>query len=141
AGRCRSPCLTRMAVNPRRFSDEFPRCFDYGRVDRNRPRCCRRLRSRRRTRPCLRRNDQEGEKLESELRELGAEVNFVKTEVRYDDELRALIDATVARFGRLDIAVNCAGTQGLPGPVTEQTAETYAATFDTNVLRTLLSMK
>src|SRR5882672_10233980 len=87
------------------------------------------------------RNDQEGEKLESELRELGAEVNFVKTDVRYDDELRALIDATVARFGRLDIAVNCAGTQGLPGPVTEQTAETYAATFDTNVLGTLLSMK
>src|SRR6185295_11673904 len=36
---------------------------------------------------------------------------------------------------------NCAGTQGVPGPVTEQTAETYAATFDTNVLGTLLSMK
>src|SRR6202034_3824777 len=31
--------------------------------------------------------------------------------------------------------------EGKPGPVTEQTAETYAATFDTNVLGTLLSMK
>ena len=69
------------------------------------------------------------------------EVEFVKTDVRHDDDIRALIDKTVARFGRLDAAVNCAGTEGTPGPVTEQTAETYAATFDTNVLGTLLSMK
>jgi NAD(P)-dependent dehydrogenase (short-subunit alcohol dehydrogenase family) len=87
------------------------------------------------------RREQEGKKLEKELRELGAEVEFVKTDVRYDDDIRALIDKTVARFGRLDAAVNCAGTEGTPGPVTEQTAETYAATFDTNVLGTLLSMK
>jgi NAD(P)-dependent dehydrogenase (short-subunit alcohol dehydrogenase family) len=56
-------------------------------------------------------------------------------------DVRDLVDKTVARFGRLDVAVNCAGTEGKPGPVTEQTAETYAATFDTNVLGTLLSMK
>jgi NAD(P)-dependent dehydrogenase (short-subunit alcohol dehydrogenase family) len=87
------------------------------------------------------RREQEGKKLEEELRELGAEVEFVKTDVRHDDDIRALIDKTVARFGRLDAAVNCAGTEGTPGPVTEQTAETYAATFDTNVLGTLLSMK
>jgi NAD(P)-dependent dehydrogenase (short-subunit alcohol dehydrogenase family) len=87
------------------------------------------------------RREQEGKKLEKELRELGAEVEFVKTDVRRDDDIRALIDKTVARFGRLDAAVNCAGTEGTPGPVTEQTAETYAATFDTNVLGTLLSMK
>jgi NAD(P)-dependent dehydrogenase (short-subunit alcohol dehydrogenase family) len=87
------------------------------------------------------RREQEGKKLEKQLRELGAEVEFVKTDVRHDDDIRALIDKTVARFGRLDAAVNCAGTEGTPGPVTEQTAETYAATFDTNVLGTLLSMK
>jgi NAD(P)-dependent dehydrogenase (short-subunit alcohol dehydrogenase family) len=61
--------------------------------------------------------------------------------VRNEDDVRDLVDRTVARFGRLDVAVNCAGTEGKPGPVTEQTAETYAATFDTNVLGTLLSMK
>jgi NAD(P)-dependent dehydrogenase (short-subunit alcohol dehydrogenase family) len=59
----------------------------------------------------------------------------------HEDDVRDLVDRTVARFGRLDVAVNCAGTEGKPGPVTEQTAETYAATFDTNVLGTLLSMK
>jgi NAD(P)-dependent dehydrogenase (short-subunit alcohol dehydrogenase family) len=87
------------------------------------------------------RREQEGKKLEKELCELGAEVEFVKTDVRHDDDVRALIDKTVARFGRLDIAVNNAGTEGLRGLVTEQTAESYAATFDTNVLGVLLSMK
>jgi NAD(P)-dependent dehydrogenase (short-subunit alcohol dehydrogenase family) len=87
------------------------------------------------------RREPEGKKLEKELRELGAEVEFVKTDVRHDDDIRALIDKTVARFGHLDIAVNNAGTEGLRGLVTEQTAESYAATFDTNVLGVLLSMK
>ena len=87
------------------------------------------------------RRAEEGEKLVAELRKLGAEAEFVRSDVRHEAEIRSLVDRTVARFGRLDVAVNNAGTEGTPGPVTEQTAETYAATFDTNVLGTLLSMK
>lgn len=87
------------------------------------------------------RRDDEGQRLAAELRERGAEAEFLRSDVRHDDDLRNLVDKTVARFGRLDVAVNCAGTEGTPGPVIEQTAETYAATFDTNVLGTLLSMK
>jgi len=87
------------------------------------------------------RREEEGEKLVAELRKLGAEAEFVRSDVRHEAEIRSLVDKTVARFGRLDVAVNNAGTEGTPGPVTEQTAETYAATFDTNVLGTLLSMK
>ena len=51
------------------------------------------------------------------------------------------MDQTVKCFGRLDIAINNAGTEGLRGLVTEQTAESYAATLDTNILGVLLSMK
>src|SRR5271166_6396854 len=87
------------------------------------------------------RREEEGRKLETELRELGAEAEFIRSDVRHEDDMRSLVDQTVKRFGRLDTAVNNAGTEGRPGPVTEQTAETYAATFDTNVLGTLLSMK
>jgi NAD(P)-dependent dehydrogenase (short-subunit alcohol dehydrogenase family) len=87
------------------------------------------------------RHDDEGQKLVGELRELGAEAEFVRSDVRHEDDVRNLIDKTVARFGRLDVAVNTAGTEGKPGLVTEQSAESYAATFDTNVLGTLLSMK
>jgi NAD(P)-dependent dehydrogenase (short-subunit alcohol dehydrogenase family) len=87
------------------------------------------------------RREKQGQELAAELQALGAEAIFVRTDVRNDDDVRKLVDQTVNRFGRLDIAVNNAGTEGAPGPVTEQTAESYAATFDTNVLGTLLSMK
>src|ERR1700691_1698569 len=80
------------------------------------------------------RRDEAGRALAAELRDIGAEAEFVRVDVRHDDEVRSLVDQTVARFGRLDVAVNNAGTEGKPGPVTEQTAESYAATFDTNVL-------
>jgi NAD(P)-dependent dehydrogenase (short-subunit alcohol dehydrogenase family) len=87
------------------------------------------------------RKDAEGKALEAELSALGAKAAFIRADVRHEDEVRNLIDKTVARFGRLDVAVNNAGAEGKPGPVTEQTAESYAATFDTNVLGALLSMK
>jgi NAD(P)-dependent dehydrogenase (short-subunit alcohol dehydrogenase family) len=87
------------------------------------------------------RRDDAGEKLVAELRGIGVEAEYWRSDVRHDDDVRALVDKTVARFGRLDVAVNNAGTEGKPGPVTEQTAESYAAIFDTNVLGTLLSMK
>ena len=87
------------------------------------------------------RRDQAGTELVAELRAAGAEAEFIRADVRHEDDVRALVDRTIARFGRLDIAVNSAGTEGKPGPATEQTAESYAATFDTNVLGTVLSMK
>src|SRR5207245_2633721 len=87
------------------------------------------------------RHEEAGQELVTQLRALGTEAEFFRTDVRREDEVRNLVDRTVARFGRLDVAVNNAGTEGQPGPVTQQTADTYAATFDTNVLGTLLSMK
>jgi NAD(P)-dependent dehydrogenase (short-subunit alcohol dehydrogenase family) len=87
------------------------------------------------------RRDKEGQELVAELRALGAEAEFVRADVRNEEDVRHLVDETVKRFGRLDIAVNNAGTEGPRGLVTEQTAESYAATFDTNVLGVLLSMK
>src|SRR5271154_7130825 len=87
------------------------------------------------------RRDDVGNALVAELRAIGVEAEFVRADVRHEDDVQALIDKTVARFGRLDVAVNNAGTEGKPGPVTEQSADSYAATFDTNVLSTLLSLK
>jgi NAD(P)-dependent dehydrogenase (short-subunit alcohol dehydrogenase family) len=87
------------------------------------------------------RHDDKGEALVRELRALGGKAEFIRADVRRDEDVRALVDQTVARFGRLNVAVNNVGTEGKPGPVTEQTAESYAAMFDTNVLGTLLSLK
>lgn len=87
------------------------------------------------------RHDAEGQALVEELRKIGQEAEFVRADVGREEEVRNLIDKVVARFGRLDVAVNNAGTEGKRGPVTEQTPESYAAAFDTNVLGTLLCMK
>jgi NAD(P)-dependent dehydrogenase (short-subunit alcohol dehydrogenase family) len=87
------------------------------------------------------RRDQAGKELAEELRALGTEAEFINADVRNEDDVRSMVDETVARFGRLDVAVNNAGTEGRPSPITDQSAETYNATFDTNVLGVLLSMK
>jgi NAD(P)-dependent dehydrogenase (short-subunit alcohol dehydrogenase family) len=87
------------------------------------------------------RREAEGKALEDQLRSLGAEAVFAPADVRHEDQVRNLVDKTVERFGRLDVAVNNAGTEGTPGPLTEQTSDSYAGLFDTNVLGTLLSLK
>jgi NAD(P)-dependent dehydrogenase (short-subunit alcohol dehydrogenase family) len=87
------------------------------------------------------RHEDAGQALAAELRGLGGEAEFIRADVRREEDVRNLVDQTVAHFGRLDAAVNCAGTEGKPGAVTQQTADSYAATFDTNVLGSLLSMK
>src|SRR5258708_4757300 len=87
------------------------------------------------------RRDEAGNALVKELRSFGSEAEFINADVRKENDVRALVDETVARFGRLDAAVNNAGTEGQVGAITDQTAETYAATFDTNVLGVILSMK
>ena len=87
------------------------------------------------------RREEVGQALAQELRELGAQAEFIRADVRHEGDVRAVVDGTVARFGRLDVAINNAGTEGTPGPVTEQTADSYGAVFDTNVLGVLLSLK
>src|SRR5882757_6104027 len=87
------------------------------------------------------RRDEAGQALVEELRSFGSEAEFINADIRKEGDVRALVDRTVARFGRLDVAVNNAGTEGRVGPITDQTAESYAVTFDTNVLGVILCLK
>ena len=87
------------------------------------------------------RRDDAGEALVDDLRSFGSEAEFIKADVRKEEDVRVLVDATVARFGHLDVAVNNAGTEGRLGPIADQTADSVAATFETNVLGVILSMK
>jgi NAD(P)-dependent dehydrogenase (short-subunit alcohol dehydrogenase family) len=87
------------------------------------------------------RREEAGKALVNELRALGSEAEFINVDVRQEDDVRNMVDETLARFGRLDVAVNNAGTEGAGGPITDQTAESFAATFETNVLGVVLSMK
>jgi NAD(P)-dependent dehydrogenase (short-subunit alcohol dehydrogenase family) len=87
------------------------------------------------------RRDEVGQELAKELRAYGAEAEFINADVRNEGDVSNLIDKTIARFGRLDVAVNNAATEGAVGPITDQTAETFNQTFETNVLGVVLSMK
>ena len=79
------------------------------------------------------RHEDAGEQLTTELRGLGAESEFIRADVRHEDEVRDLVDRTVARFGRLDVAFNNAGYQEPRAPLAEQDAALYDRVFDTNV--------
>ncbi|HEX7814041.1 glucose 1-dehydrogenase [Dyella sp.] len=87
------------------------------------------------------RREEAGQAVAAQLRALGAQAEFIRADVRAEAEVRQLVEQTVQRFGRLDVAVNNAGTEGQSAPVDEQTVDNYETTFATNVLGTLLSMK
>jgi NAD(P)-dependent dehydrogenase (short-subunit alcohol dehydrogenase family) len=87
------------------------------------------------------RREEAGRQLEAELRAKGVEAAFIKTDVRYENEVENLVNQTVALYGRIDVAVNNAAVEGNPGPILDQTAQSYADTFDTNVLGIVLSLK
>jgi NAD(P)-dependent dehydrogenase (short-subunit alcohol dehydrogenase family) len=87
------------------------------------------------------RKEADGKALEAELGGLGTEAEFIVADVRHENVISNLVDRAVARFGRLDVTVNNAGTEGKPGPLTDVSVETYNAMFDTNVLGVVLSLK
>lgn len=87
------------------------------------------------------RREEPGLALTKELSELGAESAFFRADVRHEADVERLVAFTIERFGRIDTAVNNAGTEGELTPLTEATAEGYTETFDTNVLGVLMSMK
>lgn len=87
------------------------------------------------------RREEAGRQFAAELRALGSEAEFMRADVRAEAEVRALVEYTIGRFGRLDIAINNAGVEGQVAPVAEQSVDNYEQTFATNVLGTLLSLK
>ncbi|MBM3117869.1 SDR family NAD(P)-dependent oxidoreductase [Jeongeupia naejangsanensis] len=87
------------------------------------------------------RRDAAGAALVAELHALDAEAEYVHADVRNEADVQQLVARAVARFGRLDVAVNNAGVEGESGPLTGQTVDNYEATFRTNVLGVLLAMK
>jgi NAD(P)-dependent dehydrogenase (short-subunit alcohol dehydrogenase family) len=88
------------------------------------------------------RREKEGAAVVAEIKALGGEAIFVRTDVTSEADLAALVGKTVAAFGRLDIAFNNAGIEGSFGvSVADQTEEHYHRVFDANVKGVLLAMK
>ena len=93
-----------------------PSCFDHGRVDRYWITAALAF-AREGARVVISgRSDEEGRKLTVELQKLGAEAEFLHSDVRRDDDVRDLVDKAVARFGRLDAAVVRPEPRANPAP-------------------------
>lgn len=88
------------------------------------------------------RRNAEGEALATELKTAGAaDAAFLRADVRHEAEVQSLVEQTVERFGRLDVAINNAGVEGATGPLAEQGADNYDLIFDTNVRGMLFALK
>lgn len=87
------------------------------------------------------RSVERGQAVVDEIRKAGGEALFVRTDVTREAEVKALVDATVSKFGRIDAAFNNSGVEGVLGPVVEQTEANFRQVIDINVLGVLLCMK
>jgi NAD(P)-dependent dehydrogenase (short-subunit alcohol dehydrogenase family) len=87
------------------------------------------------------RREKEGLDVIAEIKALGGNAIFVKTDVSQAREVKAMIDQTLATFGRLDYAFNNAGIEQVLTPLPDQTEETYDQIMDINVKSVWLSLK
>jgi NAD(P)-dependent dehydrogenase (short-subunit alcohol dehydrogenase family) len=86
------------------------------------------------------RRDAEGQAVVTEITKAGGTAAFVKADVSNEADVKKLVEATVAKFGRLDIAFNNAGVEWM-GSTTEVTEADYRKLFDINVWGVLAAMK
>lgn len=87
------------------------------------------------------RRQAELDSLVSEITQAGGEAVAVAGDVRNEDFHRALVQAAVDNFGRLDIAFNNAGILGEMGPSTEVSAEGFTEAVTINLTASFLAAK
>jgi len=87
------------------------------------------------------RREPEGQETVELIRAAGGEGLFVKTDVSKAPEVEALIHKTIETFGRLDVAFNNAGIEGVWVPITRQSEEDFDRTMNVNLKGVWLSLK
>lgn len=87
------------------------------------------------------RREAELNSLVAEIEAAGGQAVALAGDVREENYAKALVDLAVARYGRLDIAFNNAGTLGQTGPTTEVTEEGWDQAIDINLTGSFLGAK
>jgi NAD(P)-dependent dehydrogenase (short-subunit alcohol dehydrogenase family) len=86
------------------------------------------------------RREKEGAQVVSEIKKLGGDAAFVRTDVAKDADVKGMVDFAVDKFGRLDVAFNNAGVEW-KGSLDQATEAEYRRIFDINVWGVLNSMR
>jgi NAD(P)-dependent dehydrogenase (short-subunit alcohol dehydrogenase family) len=82
-----------------------------------------------------------GKEVEQACRVAGSEALYIRTDVTKDDQIARLVETTLARFGRLDVAFNNAGFQEPRALIDVQDTHLFDRVFDTNVRSVFLCLK
>ncbi len=87
------------------------------------------------------RREPEGNETLDLIRAAGGDGLFVKTDVSKASEVEALVQKAVEQFGRLDIAFNNAGVEGVFAPIVRQSEEDWDRTININLKGVWLCLK
>lgn len=79
--------------------------------------------------------------LAEQIRKDGGQVCILAGDVTSEDYNKALVDAALSEFGRLDIAFNNAGTLGSPGSLPDMTLDDWNFVINTNLTSGYLAAK
>lgn len=75
------------------------------------------------------------------VRAAGGEAIFVKCDVSRESDVKALVDRTIAHYGRLDYAFNNAGIEGVQGAAHDCTEDNWQRVIGINLTGTWYCMK
>jgi len=87
------------------------------------------------------RRERESKETVDMIKKAGGEAMFVQTDVRIASQVENMVNQTVKKYGRLDIAFNNAGVGGIMARMIRTTEEIFDEVVDTNFKGVWLSMK
>ncbi|HKW16997.1 MAG TPA: SDR family oxidoreductase [Terriglobales bacterium] len=87
------------------------------------------------------RREAEGEETVAAIQAERGDAFFVRTDVSKAEDVEGLVQRTVEKFGRLDVAFNNAGVEGNLAPIVRQSEEAFDRTININLKGVFLCLK
>ena len=86
-------------------------------------------------------NFEEGKATADSICSAGGEATFIQTDISQQDQVKAMIELAMNKYGRIDILVNCAGILGIKAPWEEHSIELCNKVLGTNFMGPVYFMK
>lgn len=87
------------------------------------------------------RRENKGAEVQASIRNAGGEATYMKADVRKPEQVKAFVEACVAKYGRIDIAFNNAGIGQPPTSIKELSAEQWQDQITTSLTGVFYSLK